>query len=166
MLSRLSLGLTSPPASGGQCTRQPAPQPSYVAENIFSNLPGSDSLLPIIINNISSPHFSTLQMGKYLLTNNSLIQNLPSFALLYINFSKTIQFGQKDLVIPLIRNNCRALGHIYHLDPFFTKLLLSLVLSHTGTPLDLLLTLLTRCYFKTQKPPIKIWFLTRKVLWS
>ena len=63
------------------------------------------------------------------------------FALLYIKFSKTIQFGQKDLVIPLIRNNCRALGHIYHLDPFFTKLVLSLVLSHTGTPLDLLLTL-------------------------
>ena len=37
-------------------------------------------------------------------------------ALLYINFSKTIQFGQRDLIIPLVSNNCKALDPVYHLD--------------------------------------------------
>ena len=42
-------------------------------------------------------------------------------ALLYVNFSKTIQFGQRDLIIPLVSNNCRALDPVYHLDLLLSK---------------------------------------------
>ena len=49
-LSRLGQVLTSPPARGGQHAPRPVPQAALVAENVFSNLPGSDALLPIFIN--------------------------------------------------------------------------------------------------------------------
>ena len=42
-------------------------------------------------------------------------------ALLYVKFSKTIQFGQRDLIIPLVSNNCRALDPVYHLDLLLSK---------------------------------------------
>ena len=48
-------------------------------------------------------------------------------AFLYINFAKTMQFGQKDLIIPLVSNNCKALDPIYHLDLLFSR---------TKAPLD------------------------------
>ena len=42
-------------------------------------------------------------------------------SILIINISKTMQFGQKDLVIPHVSNNCKALDPIYHLDLLFTR---------------------------------------------
>ena len=42
-------------------------------------------------------------------------------ALLLVNFAKNNQFGQKQLVIPLIRNNCQALDPIFHLNLLFSR---------------------------------------------
>ena len=41
--------------------------------------------------------------------------------LILVNFAKNNQFGQKQLVIPLIRNNCQALDPIYHLNLLFSR---------------------------------------------
>ena len=35
--------------------------------------------------------------------------------LVYINFSKTIQFGNRDLVIPMVANRIRAFDPVFHL---------------------------------------------------
>ena len=40
--------------------------------------------------------------------------------LIYSNFSKTNQFMNRDSVIPLIRNNTRALDPVYHLKLLFS----------------------------------------------
>ena len=37
------------------------------------------------------------------------------------NLSKTIQFGQRDLIIPLVSNNWKALDPVYHLDLLLSK---------------------------------------------
>ena len=42
-------------------------------------------------------------------------------ALILVNFAKNNQFGQKQLVIPLIRNSCLALDPVYHLDLLFSR---------------------------------------------
>ena len=42
-------------------------------------------------------------------------------ALLLINFAKNNQFGQKQLVVPLIRNNCKALDPVFHLNLLFSS---------------------------------------------
>ena len=41
--------------------------------------------------------------------------------LILVNFAKNNQVGQKQLVIPLIRNNCQALDPIYHLNLLFSR---------------------------------------------
>ena len=64
---------------------------------------------------------------KMLTVRKVVVDKNGGIALLYINFAKTMQFGQKDLVIPLVRNNCQALDPIYHLDLLFSR---------TGAPPD------------------------------
>ena len=43
--------------------------------------------------------------------------------LIYSNFSKTNQFMNRDSVIPLIRNNTRALDPVYHLKLLFSTVI-------------------------------------------
>lgn len=64
---------------------------------------------------------------KILTTKKVTVHRDKGIALLYINFSKTIQFGQRDLVIPLVSNNCQALDPVFHLD---------LHLKNTNAPLE------------------------------
>ena len=65
--------------------------------------------------------------AKILTVRKVAIDKSKNIALLYVNFSKTIQFGQKDLTIPLISSHCRALDPVFHLD---------LLLSQTQAPPD------------------------------
>ena len=58
---------------------------------------------------------------KILTVGNFVINKDKQIALVYIPFSKTNQFGQQNLVIPLIKNNCRALDPIFHLDLLFSR---------------------------------------------
>ena len=64
---------------------------------------------------------SSLDPVQILTVRKVIVKRSEGIALLYINFSKTMQFGQKDLVIPLVSNNCKALDPIYHLDLLFTR---------------------------------------------
>ena len=64
---------------------------------------------------------------KILTVRKIAIDKQNDIALLYINFAKNIQFGQRDLTIPLVSNHCRALDPVFHLD---------LLLSQTRAPLD------------------------------
>ena len=70
---------------------------------------------------------SDIDPVKILTVRKVSIDRGKGVALLYVNFSKTIQFGQRDLIIPLVSNNCRALDPVFHLD---------LLLSKTKAPLD------------------------------
>ena len=70
---------------------------------------------------------SKLDPVKILTIRKVVVDKNEGIALLYINFAKTMQFGQKDLVIPLVKNNCQALDPIYHLDLLFAR---------TRAPLD------------------------------
>ena len=58
---------------------------------------------------------------KILTVGNFVIDKKRGIALVYIPFSKTNQFGQQTLVIPLVRNNSRALDPIFHLDLLFSR---------------------------------------------
>ena len=64
---------------------------------------------------------------KILTVRKIAIDKQNDIATLYINFAKNIQFGQRDLTIPLVSNHCRALDPVFHLD---------LLLSQTRAPLD------------------------------
>ena len=68
-----------------------------------------------------------LDPAKILTVRKVAINKSEGIALLYINFAKTMQFGQRDLTIPLISSHCRALDPVYHLD---------LLLTRTQAPLD------------------------------
>ena len=70
---------------------------------------------------------SDIDPVKILTVRKVSIDRGKGVALLYVNFSKTIQFGQRDLVIPLVSNKCRALDPVFHLD---------LLLSQTKAPFD------------------------------
>ena len=96
---------------------------------------------------------SSLDPVQILTVRKVIVKRSEGIALLYINFSKTMQFGQKDLVIPLVSNNCKALDPIYHLDLLFTRTKAppSLLLSHTEPPRDLWLTLLTEFLLQDSK---------------
>ena len=51
---------------------------------------------------------------------NFAIDEERGIALVYIPFSKTNQFGQQTLVIPLVENSCKALDPIFHLKLLFS----------------------------------------------
>ena len=59
--------------------------------------------------------------AKILTVGNFIVDKERGVALVYIPFSKTNQFGQRNLVIPLVKNGCKALDPIYHLDLLFTR---------------------------------------------
>ena len=50
-----------------------------------------------------------LDPTKILTTGNFVLDKDRGLALVYIPFSKTNQFGQRNLVIPLFQNRCQAL---------------------------------------------------------
>ena len=68
-----------------------------------------------------------LDPAKILTVRKVAINKTEGIALLYVNFAKTMQFGQRDLTIPLISNHSRALDPVFHLDLLFTR---------TQAPLD------------------------------
>ena len=57
---------------------------------------------------------------KILTVGNFAIDEERDIALVYIPFSKTNQFGQQTLVIPLVKNSCKALDPIFHLKLLFS----------------------------------------------
>lgn len=77
--------------------------------------------------NICPEDLEDLDPAKILTVRKVLINKPAGIALLYINFAKTIQFGQRDLTIPLISNHSRALDPVFHLDRLFEQ---------TRAPLD------------------------------
>ena len=62
-----------------------------------------------------------LDPTKILTVGNFVVDKEKGIALVYIPFSKTNQFGQRNLVIPLVENGCRALDPIFHLDLLFSR---------------------------------------------
>ena len=62
-----------------------------------------------------------LDPTKILTTGNFVLDKERGLALVYIPFSKTNQFGQRNLVIPLVHNSCQALDPIFHLDLLFSR---------------------------------------------
>ena len=71
--------------------------------------------------NICPEDLHDLDPVKILTVRKVSINKPAGIALLYINFAKTIQFGQRDLTIPLISNHTRALDPVYHLDLLFKR---------------------------------------------
>ena len=71
--------------------------------------------------NICPEDLHDLDPVKILTIRKVSINKPAGIALLYINFAKTIQFGQRDLTIPLISNHTRALDPVYHLDLLFKR---------------------------------------------
>ena len=65
--------------------------------------------------------------AKILTVRKVCINKSQGIALLYINFAKTMQFGQRDLIIPLLSSHSVALDPVYHLDLLFSR---------TQAPLD------------------------------
>ena len=72
---------------------------------------------------------NTLDIDPIQMLTVRKVKLLPeqNVALLYVNFSKTIQFGQRDYVIPILGSQCRALDAVYHLGLLFRR---------TEAPLD------------------------------
>ena len=68
-----------------------------------------------------------LDPAKILTVRKVAIDKSEGIALLYINFAKTMQFGQRDLTIPLISSHSKALDPVFHLDLLFSR---------TQAPLD------------------------------
>ena len=57
-----------------------------------------------------------------ILTVRKVRLDLPrGVALVLVNFAKNNQFGQKQLVIPLVRSNCKALDPVFHLNLLFSR---------------------------------------------
>ena len=77
--------------------------------------------------NICPEDLNDLDPVKILTVRKVSVNKSAGIALLYINFAKTMQFGQRDLTIPLISNQSRALDPIFHLDLLFAR---------TKAPLD------------------------------
>ena len=70
---------------------------------------------------------SDVDPSKILTVRKVIVNESKQVALLYVNFAKTMQYGQRDLIIPLVSNQNRALDPVFHLD---------LLLTATGAPLD------------------------------
>lgn len=87
---------------------------------------------------------------KILTVRKIAISKSKGIALIYVNFAKTIQFGQKDLTIPLISSHCKALDPVFHLD---------LLLSRTQAPLD-------HPAFSYRKPSGSLAFINHKTFTS
>ena len=71
--------------------------------------------------NLVPEDLTDLDPVKILTVGKISIDRSKGIALVYINFAKNNQFGQKDLVIPLISNSCQALDPVYHLDLLFSR---------------------------------------------
>ena len=71
--------------------------------------------------NLVPEDFLDMDPTKILTVGNFAIDREKGIAFVYIPFSKTNQFGQRNLVIPLLKNNCKALDPIYHLDLLFSR---------------------------------------------
>ena len=71
--------------------------------------------------NLVPEDFLDMDPTKILTVGNFAIDKEKGIAFVYIPFSKTNQFGQQNLVIPLLKNNCKALDPIYHLDLLFSR---------------------------------------------
>ena len=71
--------------------------------------------------NLVPEDMSDLDPVKILTAGKILVDRTKGIALVYINFAKNNQFGQKDLVIPLITNSCQALDPVHHLDLLFSR---------------------------------------------
>ena len=71
--------------------------------------------------NLVPEDFLDMDPTKILTVGNFAIDKEKGIAFVYIPFSKTNQFGQRNLVIPLLKNNCKALDPIYHLDLLFSR---------------------------------------------
>ena len=63
---------------------------------------------------------SDIDPSKILTVRKVVVDESKRIALLYINFAKTMQYGQKDLVIPLVSNECKALDPVFHLNLLLT----------------------------------------------
>ena len=59
--------------------------------------------------------------NKELSRNKIDIQSEADVVLVLMNYSKTSQFGNKNVVIPLLRNPTHALDPVYHLKELFTR---------------------------------------------
>ena len=73
--------VTSPPAEGGQDIPQPVPQVHVVAENYCSLLPGSEAILPVLMNDPIKPEIkvSSLKSAFFYLNNGKIFvdKHLP-----------------------------------------------------------------------------------------
>ena len=57
-----------------------------------------------------------------ILTVRKICLDVPrGVALVLVNFAKNNQFGQKQLIVPLIKNDCQALDPVYHLNLLFSR---------------------------------------------
>ena len=70
--------------------------------------------------NLVPEDLKDLDTFKILTRRKILIDHTRGVALILVNFAKNNQFGQKQLVIPLIRNSCKALDPVHHLDLLHT----------------------------------------------
>jgi integrase len=71
--------------------------------------------------NLVPEDLQDLDPTKILTVGNFVIDKEKGIVLVYIPFSKTNQFGQRNLVIPLVRNSCKALDPLFHLDLLFSR---------------------------------------------
>ena len=70
--------------------------------------------------NVAPKSISTFNPTKELSRKKfSILEN--DIILVYSNFSKTNQFMNRDSVIPLVKNSCRALDPIFHLKKHFLQ---------------------------------------------
>ena len=77
--------------------------------------------------NLVPEDLKDLDPFKILTVRKILLDKSRGVALLLVNFAKNNQFGQKQLVVPLIRNGCQALDPVFHLNLLFSR---------TEAPLD------------------------------
>ena len=71
--------------------------------------------------NLVPEDLKDLDTFKILTVRKIKVDVTKGIALVLVNFAKNNQFGQKQLVIPLIRNNCQALDPVYHLNLLFSR---------------------------------------------
>jgi hypothetical protein len=71
--------------------------------------------------NLVPEDLKDLDSFKILTRRKILLDNSRGVALILVNFAKNNQFGQKELVVPLISNKCRALDPVFHLNLLFSQ---------------------------------------------
>ena len=64
-------------------------------------------------------NLSSFDPAKGLSRKKIRVLNDKNAALVYINFSKTIQFGTRDIVIPMVSHSIKALDPVFHLKKLF-----------------------------------------------